>query len=106
YEYGVELKRVGVRDIVLPGQVRSVFMQELEADRAGRADLIKARHEVAAARARANTAKILTENPAVMRLQEIDALVQLAGKEGNVIVLPNLADLLVRSSFNGLQSRT
>lgn len=96
YEYGVELKRVGIRDIVLPGQVRNIFLQEVEADRAGRADLIKARHEVAAARARANTAKILTENPAVLRLQEIDALVQLAGKHGNVIVLPNLADLLVR----------
>jgi regulator of protease activity HflC (stomatin/prohibitin superfamily) len=96
YEYGVELKRVGIRDIVLPGQVRNIFLQEVEADRAGRADLIKARHEVAAARARANTAKILTENPAVLRLQEIDALVQLAGKHGNVIMLPNLADLLVR----------
>jgi hypothetical protein len=55
---------------------------------------------VAAARARANTAKILTENPAVMRLQEIDALVQLASKHGNVIMLPNLADLLVRRSEN------
>ncbi len=96
YEYGVELKRVGIRDIVLPGQVRNIFLQEVEADRAGRADLIKARHEVAAARARANTAKILTENPGVLRLQEIDALVQLAGKHGNVIMLPNIADLLVR----------
>lgn len=98
WEYGVELKKVGIRDIVLPGRVRDVFMQEVEADRAGRAELIKARHEVAAARARANTAKILTENPAVMRLQEMEALVKLAGKQGNVIMLPNLADLLVRPS--------
>ncbi len=96
WEYGVELKRVGIRDIVLPGRVRDVFMQEVEADRAGRADLIRARHEVASARARANTAKILTENPAVMRMQEMEALVKLAGKQGNVIVLPNLADLLIR----------
>ena len=51
---------------------------------------------MAAARARANTAKILTENPAVMRMQEMEALVKLAGKQGNVIMLPNLADLLVR----------
>ncbi len=92
--YGLELRRVGVRDIVLPGNVRNVFMLEVEADRKGRAELIKARHEVAAARARANTAKILTENPAVIRLQELDALVDLAGKNGNVIMLPNLAELL------------
>jgi regulator of protease activity HflC (stomatin/prohibitin superfamily) len=93
--YGVELHRVGIRDVILPGEVRQVMMQEVQADRAGRADLVKARHEVAAARARANTAKILAENPEVARLQELDALVALAGKNGSVVLLPNLADLLV-----------
>jgi regulator of protease activity HflC (stomatin/prohibitin superfamily) len=95
-EYGVTLKRVGVRDIVLPGNVRSVIMEEFDAERKGRADLIKARHEVASARARANTAKILSENPNVMRMQELDALVTLASKNGNVVMLPDLASLFVR----------
>jgi regulator of protease activity HflC (stomatin/prohibitin superfamily) len=93
--YGVELNRVGIRDVILPGEVRQVMMKEVEADRAGRAELVKARHEVAAARARANTAKVLSENPEVARLQEIEALVNLAGKSGNVVLLPNLADLFV-----------
>jgi regulator of protease activity HflC (stomatin/prohibitin superfamily) len=93
--YGVEMNRVGIRDIVLPGEVRQVMMKEVEADRAGRADLVKARHEVAAARARANTAKILSETPEVARLQELDALVSLAGKNGTVVLLPTLADLFV-----------
>ncbi|MCC7446231.1 MAG: slipin family protein [Anaerolineae bacterium] len=96
--YGVTLKRVGVRDVVLPGVVRNVFLKEVEADREGRADLIRARHEVAAARARANTAKILAENPNVARMQELEALVNLAGKPGNVVLLPSLADLLVPRS--------
>ena len=93
--YGVEVNRVGIRDIILPGEVRQVMMLEVEADRAGRADLVKARHEVAAARARANTAKILNENPEFARLQEMEALISLAGKSGNVVLLPNLADLFV-----------
>jgi regulator of protease activity HflC (stomatin/prohibitin superfamily) len=93
--YGVTLHRIGIRDIVLPGVVRNVFLKEIEADRVGRADLIKARHEVAAARARSNTARILAENPNVARMQEIDALVNLAGKSGNVVLLPNLADMFV-----------
>lgn len=93
--YGIEVSRVGIRDIVLPGEVRQVMMLEVEADRAGRAELVRARHEVAAARARANTAKILSENPEVARLQEIEALINLAGKSGNVVLLPNLADLFV-----------
>jgi regulator of protease activity HflC (stomatin/prohibitin superfamily) len=93
--YGLELHRVGIRDVILPGEVRQVMMREVEADRAGRADLVKARHEVAAARARANTAKILSESPDLVRLQEMEALVNLAGKSGNVVLLPNLADLFV-----------
>ncbi len=83
---------------MLPGVVRNVFLKEVEADRTGRADLIRARHEVAAARARSNTARILAENPNVARMQEIDALVNLAGKAGNVVLLPSLADLLVPRS--------
>lgn len=97
-EYGVSLKRVGIRDIVLPGSVRDVLMKEVEADRRGRADLVKARHEVATARARANTAKILSENPNVMRMQELEALVSVASKQGNVIMLPDLTNLFSRKS--------
>lgn len=93
--YGVEVSRVGVRDVVLPREVRQVMMLEVEADRTGRADLVRARHEVASARARANTARILAETPEVARLQELEALINLAGKSGNVVLLPNLADLLV-----------
>jgi regulator of protease activity HflC (stomatin/prohibitin superfamily) len=100
--YGVELNRVGVRDVILPGEVRQVMMKEVEADRAGRAELVKARHEVATARARANTAKILAENPEAVRLQQLDALANLAGKGGSVVLLPNLADLFVgRSNGEG-----
>lgn len=93
--YGVTLKRVGMRDIVLPGTVRAIFLKEVEADRTGRADLIRARHELATARARANTARVLTENPHILRMQELDALINLAGKHGNVVLLPELANLFV-----------
>jgi regulator of protease activity HflC (stomatin/prohibitin superfamily) len=93
--YGVELTRVGFRDVILPREVQRVLMLEVEADRTGRAELVKARHEVAAARARANTAKILAESPEIARLQQLDALLALAGKGGNVVLLPDLAELFV-----------
>lgn len=93
--YGVALKRIGMRDIVLPGNVRNIMLKEVEADRQSRADLVKARGDVAVARAKANTAKILSDNPNAARLQELDALISLAGKNGNVVLLPNMADLLV-----------
>ncbi|MEX0792827.1 MAG: slipin family protein [Pirellulaceae bacterium] len=96
-EYGLELKRVGVKDIVLPGAVRAVFLAEIEADLKGKADLIAARHEIAAARARANTAKLLQENPDLARMQEIEMLNNIASKSGNVIVLPGLERLFGRN---------
>jgi regulator of protease activity HflC (stomatin/prohibitin superfamily) len=95
-KYGVELTRVGVKDIVLPGTVRTVFLQEVEAELKGRASLVAARHEVAAARARANTAKLLQENPHILRLQELETLAQLASKSGNVLIIPGLQMLLSR----------
>lgn len=91
--YGMEVSRVGLRDVMLPREVQQLMLREVEADRAGRAELVKARHEVAAARARANTAKVLAETPEAARLHELDAILQLAGKSGNVVLLPNLADL-------------
>ncbi|MBN1428096.1 MAG: slipin family protein [Anaerolineae bacterium] len=97
-QYGITLNRVGVKDIVLPAVVRNVFLQEVEADLKGRADLVSARHEVAAARARANTAKVLHENPDIMRLQELETLASLASKSGNVLIIPGMQSLLTRDN--------
>jgi regulator of protease activity HflC (stomatin/prohibitin superfamily) len=95
--YGVTVNRVGVKDVVLPGTVRHVFLQEVQADRRGRAELIAARHETAAARAKANTAKLLRDNPNAMRLQELETLASLASKSGNVLVIPGLQTLLSKA---------
>lgn len=92
--YGIGLERVGVKDIILPGPLRTIMLQELMADREGRADLVRARHEVAAARARANVAKLLADNPQLARLQELEALGRVAHGSGNIVVLPNLSDLM------------
>jgi regulator of protease activity HflC (stomatin/prohibitin superfamily) len=97
-KYGVELSRVGVKDMILPGAVRAVFLQEMEAELKGRASLVAARHEVAAARARANTAKLLQENPHLVRMQELELLASLASKSGNVIVIPGLDRMFSRDS--------
>ncbi|MEM8670502.1 MAG: slipin family protein [Planctomycetota bacterium] len=95
-EYGLDLKRVGLKDIVLPGAVRAVFLSEMEADLKGKANLVAARHETAAARARANTAKMMQDNPNLARMQELEMLNNLASKSGNVIVLPGLERLFSR----------
>jgi len=104
-KYGVTLNRVGVKDIILPGVVRTVFLQEVEADLKGRASLVAARHETAAARARANTAKLLQENPNILRLQELETLAALASKAGNVLIIPGLQTLFSREEDGKEQSQ-
>lgn len=100
-KYGLALNRVGVKDIVLPGVVRQVFLQEVEADLKGRASLVAARHETAAARAKVNTARLLQENPDILRLQELETLSALASKPGNVLILPGLEKLISRNDDGG-----
>ena len=99
--YGVEITGIGVKDIILPKNIRDVMLLEVEADRAGRADLIRARHEVAAARTRANAAKIMAENPLIVRMQALDTLAAVAGGAGNVVVLPALNDIAALLNHSG-----
>lgn len=91
---GLELTRVGVRDIILSGEVKRMLSQEVEAQRAGRAALVAAREETAATRAKANTAQILAGNPVLLRLREIEALARMADGMGNTVVVAVPGELM------------
>jgi regulator of protease activity HflC (stomatin/prohibitin superfamily) len=93
-DLGVELVSVGVRDVILPGDVKRMLSQEVEAQRAGRAALVAAREETAATRAKANTAQLLESNPVLLRLREIEALGQVAQGQGNTVVLAVPGELM------------
>jgi len=84
---GLELIAVGVKDVILPGEVKRLLARQLEAQREGQAALVAAREETAAVRARANTARMLAESPVLMRLRELEALTQVAEGAGNTVVV-------------------
>src|SRR5688572_27295842 len=73
-EYGIAVRSVGLRDIVLPGDMKSLLNQVIAAQKEAEANLIKRREETAAARSQANTAKLLSENPLLARLKELEML--------------------------------
>jgi regulator of protease activity HflC (stomatin/prohibitin superfamily) len=73
-EFGVALRSVGLRDIILPGEMKTILNQVIEAEKAAQANLIKRREETAAARSQANTAKLLAENPVLARMKELELL--------------------------------
>ena len=77
-EVGAQLREVGVRDVILPGDMRALMNRVTEAKKAAEANLITRREETAAARSQANTARLLADNPALMRLRELETLERIA----------------------------
>ncbi len=73
-EFGVAVISVGLRDIILPGDMKTILNQVIEAEKQAEANLIRRREETAAARSQANTARLLAANPALARMKELEAV--------------------------------
>lgn len=78
--FGVELVSLGIRDVILPGEMKELMNRVIAAQKAAEAALITRREETAAMRSQANTARILEQSPTLMRLREIEALEKVAEK--------------------------
>ena len=63
-----------LRDIVLPGEMKTLLNQVIAATKEAEAGLIRRREETAQVRSQLNTAKLLAENPQLQRLKELEAL--------------------------------
>jgi regulator of protease activity HflC (stomatin/prohibitin superfamily) len=89
---------VGIKDVVLPGEMKELLNKVIEARTAAEAAVITRREETAALRHQANAAKMLTETPGLMKLRELEAIERIAaaGKLSVVIGEKNLADSLAR----------
>jgi len=86
-EFGVEVKSVGLRDIILPGEMKLILNQVITAEKQAQANLIKRREETAAARSQANTARLLAENPTLARIKELESLQEiLAGVKATFVL--------------------
>ena len=72
--FGVAIAAVGIRDVVLPGDMKTILNQVIEAQKQAEANLIRRREETAAARSQANTARLLAENPVLLRMKELESL--------------------------------
>jgi regulator of protease activity HflC (stomatin/prohibitin superfamily) len=94
---GLEVRSVGIKDVILPGDMKDLMNRVTEAKKAAEANLIARREETAAMRSQANTAKLLADNPTLMRLRELEVLEKIAsaGKMNIVLGEKGLADKVV-----------
>jgi len=81
---GMSLIELGLKDIVLPGDMKELLNKVLAASKEAEANVILRREETAATRSLAQTAKVLAENPLLVRLKELEAYKDLAHKVGQV----------------------
>jgi len=85
--FGLEVDSVGVKDIVLPGEMKTLLNRVIEAEKEAAANVILRREETAATRSLANTARVMAEQPVLLRLKELESLKEIASRIHEVRVV-------------------
>ena len=93
-ELGIEVHSVGVKDIVLPGEMKTILSKVVEAEKTAQANLIKRREETASTRSLLNTAKVMEDNPTALRLKELEVLEKVTENIDSLSVYGGLEGLL------------
>jgi len=83
-ETGIEVTELGVKDVILPGEIRELVNKVVEAERTAKANLIRRQEETAATRSLLNTARLMEDNPLLLRLKELESLERVVEKVGRI----------------------
>ncbi len=83
-ELGVEVKSCGLKDIILPGDIREIMNQVLIAEKRAQANIITRREETASTRSLLNTAKLMEDNTMLFKLKEMEYVEKIADKISHI----------------------
>jgi regulator of protease activity HflC (stomatin/prohibitin superfamily) len=84
--YFVTFSEAGVKDIILPGEIRNIMNTVLIAEKKAQANVITRREEVASTRSLLNTAKLMDENRTLYKLKELEHLEKICDNVGSISV--------------------
>lgn len=87
-------ERVGVKDIILPGEMKTILNKVVEAQKEAESNLIKRREETQAMRSLHNTAKMMEGNPVLLRMKELEALERVTERVDKITVYGGLDGIL------------
>jgi len=91
---GLAVRSVGVKDVILPGEMKTILNQVVEAEKVAQANLIRRREETAATRSLLNTARLMEANPTLLRLKELETLEKVTEKVDKITVYNGLEGVL------------
>lgn len=83
---GLKVHNIDLKDVILPGEMREIFNQVVSAEKQAEANVIRRREETNATRSLLNTAKVMADNPIMLRLKELESLESIAGKVDHLTV--------------------
>lgn len=92
--FGLTVESVGVKDIILPGDMKTILARVVEAEKSAQANVIRRREETAATRSLLNTAKVMEDNPIALRLKELETLEKVTEKIDTISVFGGLDGVL------------
>lgn len=76
---GLELRLISIKDLMLPGELKKLYAQIVQARQDGLVQLERARGETAALRSLTNAARLTHKNPSLLQLRSLQALEQSTG---------------------------
>ena len=91
--FGVRIDDLGVKDVVLPGEMKTLLNRVIEAEKAAAANVISRREETAATRSLVNTARLMADQPILLRLKELEAMKEIAAQINEVNIVVGAGDL-------------
>ncbi len=100
-QLGVIVSGFGIRDIILPGEVKEIMNQVLVAEKKAQANIIMRREETASTRSLLNTAKLMEDNQMLFKLKEMEYVEKIADKissisvSGNGVLIDQLRQIFV-----------
>lgn len=83
---GAAVTDCGIRDVILPGDVKDIMNQVLVAEKKAQANVITRREETASTRSLLNTAKLMEDNEMLFKLKEMEYVEKIAEKINNISV--------------------
>ena len=86
-DFGVQFLDAGVKDIILPGDIKEILNTVLLAEKQAQANIITRREETASTRSLLNTAKLMDQNPTLYRLKELEYLERICEKVSNITLM-------------------
>ncbi len=85
-DLGLTVSDAGIRDVILPGDMKEIMNQVLVAEKKAQANSIMRREETASTRSLLNTAKLMEENEMLWKLKEMEYVEKIADKIGEITI--------------------